>query len=108
MPIYNIKPQRDDGLTIPLWEENEAMNQDLFEYVLSQISFRHSYMSIYNIKTQRDNGLMIPLWEENKATNQDLFEYVLSQITFEAFVHANIQYKDTKRRWPDDPFVGGK
>jgi hypothetical protein len=39
MPIYNIKTQRDDGLTIPLWEENKATNQDLFEYVFSQITF---------------------------------------------------------------------
>jgi hypothetical protein len=87
MSIYNIRTQRDDGLTIPLWEENEATNQDLFKYVLSQITLRHSYMPIYNIKTQRDDGLTIPLWEENKATNQDLFEYVFSQITFEAFIH---------------------
>jgi hypothetical protein len=65
-------------------------------------------MPIYNIKTQRDDGLTIPLWEENEATDQDLFEYVFSQITFEAFIHADIQYKDTKRRWPDNPFVGGK
>jgi hypothetical protein len=54
-------------------------------------------MPIYNIRTQRDEGLTIPLWEENEATNQDLFEYVLSQITFDVFIHADIQYKDTKR-----------
>jgi hypothetical protein len=39
MPIYDIKTQRDDGLTIPLWEENEVTNQDLFKYVFPQITF---------------------------------------------------------------------
>jgi hypothetical protein len=65
-------------------------------------------MPIYDIKTQREYGLTIPLWQENEATNQNLFKYVLSQINFVAFKHADIQYRNTKRQWPDDPFVGAK
>jgi hypothetical protein len=39
MLIYNIKTQRDDGLTIPLWKEDTGINQDFFKYVFSQITF---------------------------------------------------------------------